>query len=310
MDESDEQWQIIVPMTSITDQAGDAGSQPWVYYLTVINEQALIALRHLLAIWDMEGDTADLGVWSRPGVDVGLVWSHLQGAMFAGIVLTRMLDPRIRPISAKASQAAQDRHAARRDAAAARGERLRELLDVPADSPLLTIRRVRDALEHFDEKIDELVLAGDVASVSDFHIAIGGEYAEITAAEVLAETGQAGARHVTMRQFAPDLGVLRFGGHVVDLFHYETALHNLLAELSGAYEKAAGPAGGMAGYGMGRVTRWPTARVTERRAAIVKVRDEVRADGKWLVRPSARPRTVVAKWGPPEDSGSDAPDTP
>jgi hypothetical protein len=305
----DEQWQIIVPMTSITDETGDAGSQPWVYYLTVINEQALIALRHLLAIWDMEGDPADLGVWSRPGVDAGSVWSHLQGAMFAGIALTRMLDPRVRAISAKASQAEQERHAARRDAAAARGERLRALLDVPADSPLLGIRRVRDALEHFDERIDEVVLAGEVASVSDFHIATGGEYAEITAAEVVAETGRAGARHVTMRQFAPDLGVLRFGGQIVDLFAYETALHNLLAELPRAYEEAAGPASGTAGYGLGRVTRWSTPSVAERRAAIRKVRDEVREGGVWLLRPSMRPRTVVAIWGPQED-GRNAPPKP
>ena len=87
MSPPEEPTRIVLPMTSIANAPGEGEvSQPWVYYLTVIGEQAQIALRHLLAVWEMEGEPADLNVWSSNRTDDRdlQVWSHLQGAMFAG----------------------------------------------------------------------------------------------------------------------------------------------------------------------------------------------------------------------------------
>lgn len=227
MSPPEEPTRIVLPMTSIANAPGEGEvSQPWVYYLTVIGEQAQIALRHLLAVWEMEGEPADLNVWSSNRTDDRdlQVWSHLQGAMFAGIVLTRMFDPRVAGPGRSASPARRAAQEAKKAAADARARRLRELLDVDNDSPLLQIRGVRDALEHFDERMDQVAAAGDVASVSDFTIALGGRFVDIdSSAPREAPDGGAVARHLTMRQFGPDFGVLYFGDELVDLFAYEAA---------------------------------------------------------------------------------------
>lgn len=285
---------VILPMTSIVDGApGSSEAQPLVFYLTVLGEQALIALRHLLAIWEVEGDSGDLEVWNqRESIDETLVWSHLQGAMFAGVIVARMLDPRVQKPSKRASGAQRELQKRKQEVADERSVRLCELLEIDKDSPLLQIRKIRDAIEHFDEKIDELVIAGDVASVSDFHISAGACFAEVPAEGL---PGHGGYRHVTMRQFAPDIGILFFGSEAIDLFAYETALHNLLAKLPEAFDDALAGSESGARYGASRLVHWPGT-AAARRQAIHAVRDEVRRDGKWLLRPESRPRTIVSVW--------------
>ncbi|MDQ0662546.1 hypothetical protein QFZ35_001044 [Arthrobacter ulcerisalmonis] len=290
----------IVPMTSVMDsnEAGEA-TQPWAYYLTVVGEQASIALRHLLAVWDLEGEPADINVWAdREQIDSGEVWSHLQGSMFAGIVLARLLDPRLAAISRKANANQRERHGRRQEFAASRAEALRTLLNVDPESQLLQIRKVRDSLEHFDERIDDLFLTGDVASVSDFHIAFGGQFLEVSADDAL--NGGHKHRHVTLRQFAPELGLLFFGSDSVDLFAYVAALHGLLAAMPDAYEGIAPSSITDMSFGASRVGLWDEELASARREAIVHLRRKVREDGKWLLRPATRPRTVMAVWESPD----------
>lgn len=285
-------------MTSISSaQAGteQSVSVPWAFYLTVVGEQARIALRQLLSVWEMEGNPADLGVWGRSeAIDEDQVWAHLQGALFAGITLARMLDPHLPNVSTKASSGQRARQENKRIYAQERAQKLRELLKVEEDSPLLQIRKVRDALEHFDERIDALVLSGDVASVSDFHIAVGGQFLDVPGHE-LEEDGHR-LRHVTMRQFAPDLGVLYFGSEVIDLFALEAALHSLLASMPEAYEQAVSAPSNSLRYGSTRIARWQDGQVASRRSEIAALRRAVNEAGHWLLRPAQRPQTVMARW--------------
>lgn len=294
--QKDDQTAITLPMTSISNApSGDENSAPWIFYLTVMGEQAEIALRHLLAIWKIEGDPPDLGVWSHGGqVDEQQVWTHLQGALFAGISLARMLDPHLPNVSSKASSGQRVRQENRRKYAEMRARKLRGLLDIEDDSALLQIRRVRDALEHFDERIDDLVLAGDVASVSDFHITLGGQLIDIPSS--LLTENETNFRHVTMRQFAPELGVLYFGDDFIDLFAYEVALHNLLAAMPDAYDNAEPRPSNLWRYGSTRIALWPEDQVAQRRSDIAAVREEVYKAGYWLLRPVQRPRTVMGRW--------------
>lgn len=297
---SEQDWRVILPMTSIADAPGGGKpEQPWAFYLTVIDEQTLIALRHLNAIWELEGDPPDISVWSSDRIDATEVWAHLQGAMFAGIVVARMFDPRVLRASRSAKREQSASAVSRQVAADRRAQRLRALLNVEDDSPLLHIRRVRDALEHFDERIDDLAAAGDVASVTDFSIALGGRFIDVDRSDSATNADDPIAlRHVTMRQFSPDRGVLYFGDSFVDLFAYETALHNVLAEMPNAYSNADGSSR-RARYGSARLAKWDEAEVSKRRLEIRRVRDEVRASGAWLRRPSVRPRTVVSVWTAP-----------
>jgi hypothetical protein len=214
--------------------------------------------------------------------------------MFAGIVLARLLDPRPQSISKKANPDQRERHKRRQEMASKRADALRALLDVDSQSHLLQIRKVRDSLEHFDERIDDLLLSGDVASVSDFHIAFGGQFLDVPDHEA----GPAGLerRHVTLRQFAPELGLLFYGTESVDLFAYEAALHSLLSAMPEAYERVTPSLTIGMPFGAGRLSWWDEEIAAARRAAIVDLRKKVRQDGKWLLRPVSRPRTVIAVW--------------
>ncbi|MET4060155.1 hypothetical protein ABIB35_001700 [Arthrobacter sp. UYP6] len=286
-------------MTSISSTHGGTDSSvPWIFYLTVVGEQAQISLRQLLAVWELEGDPPDIGVWKRDsGVDEQQVWSHLQGALFAGITLARMFDPHLPNISSKASSGQRAQQEKKRVYAQGRAQKLRELLNVDENSALLQIRRVRDALEHFDERIDSLVLSGDVASVSDFHIALGGQFLDVPGPQP-SENGE-GLRHVTMRQFAPELGVLYFGSEFIDLFAFEAALHSLLASMPEAYESAAPDPSNILRYGGSRIARWQDGQISQRRSEIMALRKAVYEAGHWLLRPTQRPQTVLARWTEP-----------
>ena len=259
---------------------------PWSYYLTACTNQARIALLHLNRLWAMEGSPPDVDVWTRrvPGSDIE-VWAELQGFVTAGVILGRLLAPNPIPPRNEPNREALKRQAH------ARGRRLRDLLDIEGDSPLLSIAAVRNGMEHVDERIDKIVVDEDVWSVSDWYIS-NEVYVASTNRQEAADQGAEG-RHVNMRVFAPLPGILIFDEHHIDLFAFEVALHNLWAGMTLAQQRILKDApSGRHGYGSAKMRRWPVELWETRRQEIERVRIDIRDDGRsgWVIE---EPASVV-----------------
>lgn len=281
---------LILPMTSIgrTEDPAQAEASDVSWYLTVLGEQSRLALLNLTHLWAFEGDPPDPTVWTKAnaGDMAEMVWADLQGALFAGIVVSRMLKP---SEAVRGGPALQER-------ANARGATLRTLLNVADNSPLLSIGKVRDAFEHLDEYMDRALHAGDVHSVSDLAINWGGYFESLTPEDA---KDQGGARHVNMRAFAPDIGYLIYDDKRIDLWDWEVALHNLLAAIREVHDRLPATDEGMS-MGSSKPLLWPVEGVAARRTQIQKVRAQIRTDGNSMLRPS-RPGTVVlVMQNPPE----------
>lgn len=206
---------VEVPLISIVRVGGDGERHrtPRRVQLVECERQARIAALHIDRTWEVTA--------KRTGpADDTQVWAELQGAMTAGIILSRMLSPtgvrQRQPLSkTKSQQRSEDR-----------GTELRRLLDIDRESPLLKISAIRDPIEHFDERIDSVVEQG-AASVSDFFLAKQGYLA--TGPAQLPD-GRTAPPMVALRVFAPWPGLLIFGSQVFDFFAYEEALHKLIDE--------------------------------------------------------------------------------
>lgn len=245
----------------------------WDYYLSSCVNQARIALHHLDRLWAIEGDPADVTVWHdrRPLGDLS-VWADLQGFVTAAIILNRFLKP------APSYRKRQPRKAELEKQAHDRGKKLRELLKVEDDSPLLTVGKVRNAFEHVDERIDALVVAGDVWSLSDWYIAQELYFLPMTQIEARSQGWE--GRHENMRYFAPFQGLLVYGDERIDLFQVEAALHELLAASVAATEQVVReyPAGHSA-VGASNPRVWRPEDWQERRRQVVEMREAARTDG-------------------------------
>jgi hypothetical protein len=107
-------------------------------FLDELDRQAEIANRSIAEAWKRESHTQD--------VHDPQTWSLLQGALFAAIIVARILKPRdVRPyppLTAKESL----------EVAELRGGRLRSLLEIDEDSGLFSVEVVRNSFEHFDER--------------------------------------------------------------------------------------------------------------------------------------------------------------
>jgi len=173
-------------------------------YLTELDRQAGLASRALADAWL-------LAMGPSTPADDPAVWGDLQAAMFAAILIERILVPTHRArahsgLSASASNALM----------ATRGARLRALVGVDeADSQLFQVSSVRDRMEHFDEQLDALV-ASRAVSVSDWYISDGGA---ITTDDDRAGFG--------LRIFDPLAGYLHLGDATLDLFTLDHALREL-----------------------------------------------------------------------------------
>ena len=104
--------------------------------------------------------------------DVGEAWRHLQAAMFAAIIVSRLLS---------ADQTAYAGGGlSREDAKEAmrwRVTELRQLLGMPeASTKVVSVDRIadfRNGLEHIDQRIDIAVLSPSVASLTDWYLTEG-----------------------------------------------------------------------------------------------------------------------------------------
>ncbi|MFC8798018.1 hypothetical protein ACFT1B_33520 [Streptomyces griseoincarnatus] len=260
-------------MTSI--RRGDAISADD-YYLSSCVNQARLALYHLDRLWAIEGTPADLTVWHERRTLGDLpVWAELQGFVTAAIILNRFLKPK--PIPPKG--ATGPRKAELKSQASKRAKRLRELLEVEDDSPLFTIEAVRHSYEHIDERIDALVTAGDVWSLSDWYISEDLYLLSVSEIEARSQ-GQEG-RHENVRYFAPFVGLLVFGEDEIDLFQVEAALHELLAVSVGATQKIVGEyPPGRAAIGTFKPQLWQPDLWQRRRQQVEEMREIYRQDGR------------------------------
>lgn len=280
----------IIPLTSIADQdLGDptqlvTNEMNW--FLTVLGEQARLAIHHLSRVWENEGDPPDPKVWFRMNHPdhAERIWGDIQAALFAGIIVSRMLKPSHWLIKDPALAAR----------AKSRGRRLRALCGVEDGSPLTSIADVRNAFEHLDERMDAIVEAGDVASVSDLAIAVAvSTVRHVTLSPDGSSTPRSSARHVNMRVFCPDAGFLLFDSHEIDLWAWETALHNLLVAISEAHSEILKKRRGGHPFGPVAPRPWNAEVIADRQRRIREIRKEVRDADQWLIRPATRPGTYV-----------------
>ncbi len=159
-------------------------------YLREVGRQsryALAALAIALSVPDAELDGDDSEVWPA-----------LQSALVAAALVSRILDGS----RVHGGQAAR-RHAKKR------GAELRALLEVEEDSPLLE-RRLRDHLEHLDERLDRLALDEQRTVYVDLCIVRGQRVMAVAADQQLEE--------ISLREFGSHSGFAAFGGEAFDLF--------------------------------------------------------------------------------------------
>lgn len=272
-------------MTSVvgSGEPGSAQAAADLWFLTVLGEQARLALSHLLQVWQWEGDPPDTAIWRTGEVAEEVVWGDLQGALFAGILIDRILRaPRPKPRDGGSGVQRWER-----------ANRLRSLLEVPDDSQLLKVAAVRNSMEHLDERMDRVIADRRIASVTDAAISQGGLWFKSVDAEAIAEDETA-MRHVAMRIFSPEMGLLIYDEDHIDLWAWEAALHGLLSQIRGAQDGVVSALRAeRTRFGMAKPEIWDVAHDgADRRARILAIREQVRQRGEFLLRPSRRPGTV------------------
>lgn len=175
-------------------------------YLEELDRQSQLFSRYFEAAW-IRGLSPDI----EP-TDVH-VWGDLQAALFAAIVVERLLHPvgvRGRPKRGISKCAAEEQ-------ARTRARRLQELLDLdPSDLDKFSIKSIRDPLEHIDERFDELVIHG-AKSVTDWFISHGMSFMTIGP-----NGGNAGSR-----VFFPAAGFVFFDRENLNLFTLDLAMRDL-----------------------------------------------------------------------------------
>lgn len=146
------------------------------------------------------------------------VWSALQLALFASIVVARILKP------ATKGKYQGLTNALTKEYAEERGAGLRTLLGIEDSSPLFSVTGVRNAFEHYDERLDEH-LVGGVTCVSDWYISDG-------AALATPPTSNGQPQAVGLRVFYPAGGLLCFDSKMLDLFALDIALLDLRNQIA------------------------------------------------------------------------------
>jgi hypothetical protein len=147
-------------------------------------------------------------------------WRHLQSSLFAAIVVNRLIDPRANQWGWDQVSAAEAQRIAQ-----ARGKRLRQLLwlpDPPDEStPLYKVAKIRNSMEHIDERLDR-VLHNDAAnSVSDWYLSDGRLILRLPG------EGESDPVPAGMRAFVPRIGRLYFNAERLDMFVLDLHMVNL-----------------------------------------------------------------------------------
>lgn len=160
--------------------------------------------------------------------DVVDVWRHLQAALFAGVVVNRLLR----------SEGARDKKLAE-----PRAKRLRAHVGLDGvDSPIMTMHEVRNDLEHFDERLDVRFADQSTHSLADFYLSDG--------FYLMSGDGPDDPLFAGLRAFNPILGMLHFDHKGLNMFALDLdmlrlkhnardAQHALKAEVHGRQPFAA-----------------------------------------------------------------------
>ncbi|MEU5780121.1 hypothetical protein [Micromonospora lupini] len=226
-----------IPAQSIKGpDAASTESLKWLYYLIEVERQA--------EIFNIEFQAA---IRTAQGSKTDEAWRHLQSAMFAGIVVSRLVtyiqDPK--PEGWPGSTVADARRASKK-AKKERIAKLRSLLELPEDKDFVVYKvgDIRNSLEHVDEWIDR-ALADDADgphSLTDWYIA--GSY-------FLRSPEEAGGKDLVagLRGFAPESGFAVFHRDQFDLFALDLNMVNIRRKSREAQAVIVGQLKGRLSYG-------------------------------------------------------------
>lgn len=197
-----------IPVQSIKGpDEGSTDSLKWLYYLVEVERQSQIFNsefeRAVRAGRDGQSDEA---------------WCHLQAAMFAGIIVSRLVsygqDPK--PDGWPGTRA--EARSKAKEAKKRRVVKLRSLLELPDDDdfPIYQLGLLRNSLEHVDEWIDRALAdhPSKPESISDWYLA--GPYFLRSPESVAKPDAVAG-----LRGFAPESGFAVFHTDEFDLFNVD-----------------------------------------------------------------------------------------
>lgn len=190
------------------------------YYLGEVERQADAFCASLAEALTAAGDD-----------DAAACWRHLQGAMFAAIILRRLVTYSEHVTGWPAPPSMSKREGKRRAKAAAdtRVKRLREALHMPLQTMALDqVRDIRDALEHVDERIDSALARPDVLDLADWYLSDG--LLLVSAHEDTSPPAQPG-----LRAFYPEAGLLFFDNKRINLLKLEIEV--LAMRLNGRHKQ-------------------------------------------------------------------------
>ncbi|WP_181562672.1 hypothetical protein [Micromonospora noduli] len=196
-----------IPVQSIKGPDATAtDSLKWLYYLIEVERQGQIF-------------NSEFQVAVRAGQDgqTDEAWCHLQSAMFAGIIVSRLVtygqDPKPDGWPGSRGEARQKAKEAKKKRVA----KLRSLLALPEDEnfPIYQLGLLRNSLEHVDEWMDRALAEHSSAeSLSDWYLA--GRYFLRSPESVTKPDAVAG-----LRGFAPESGFAVFHVDEFDLFNVD-----------------------------------------------------------------------------------------
>ena len=159
-----------IPLQSVRDSDPEVTEKlRLLFYLSELERQAEIYNGAVEAAIDE---------WRGNG-ELKAIWRHLQAALFAAVVVNRIVcntNPTAQgwPSATEAESKASKKAAAKM--AKWRVRELRRILSLPSDSkatPIYTVGEVRNSLEHIDERIDLALNVVGVASLADFYVSDG-----------------------------------------------------------------------------------------------------------------------------------------
>jgi hypothetical protein len=159
-----------IPLQSVRDSDPEITQKlKLLFYLREVERQAEI---HNGAV------EAAIDEWRRSG-ELKATWRHLQAALFAAIIVNRIVCNTSPTAQGWPSATEEDSKASKKEAtkiAKWRVRELRRLLALPPgkkDTPIYTVGAVRNSLEHIDERIDLALSVEGVASLADFYVSDG-----------------------------------------------------------------------------------------------------------------------------------------
>jgi hypothetical protein len=142
------------------------------------DEDGTKRLKLLMHLGEVERQSAIFGACfenamsvSEDAADGTDAWRHIQGAMFAAIVVNRLVTAEGNPrpwLGGSRKEA--------RDAATWRASELRRILGLPEDesvTPIFNVRGFRNGMEHIDQRLDWALNSPTLLSLSDFYLSDG-----------------------------------------------------------------------------------------------------------------------------------------